>query len=166
MPNWFCLFVSSRYAHYLFDNGNYEEAMEHFLASQVEITYVLSLFPSITLPKTSIVPEPEKLMDRSYDSAHLTRGLSDESDDMETSVSTHLSETDDSAALQSKKMSHNTLMALVKFLQKKRYGIIEKATAEGTEEVVLDVVGDNFASYDSKRFRKLNKVLYFFDRWF
>ncbi|KAF3439338.1 hypothetical protein FNV43_RR17615 [Rhamnella rubrinervis] len=55
------------------------------------------------------------------------------------------SKSDESAALQSKKMSHNTLMALIKFLQKKRYSVIEKATAEGTEEVVLDAVGDNFA---------------------
>ncbi|KAJ4880246.1 Vacuolar sorting protein 39 [Raphanus sativus] len=31
-------------------------------------------------------------------------------------------------------MSHNTLMALVKYLQKTRPGIIEKATFEGTEE--------------------------------
>ncbi|KAM3709526.1 hypothetical protein ACJW31_02G178600 [Castanea mollissima] len=71
--------IHIRYAHYLFDNGSYEEAMEHFLASQIDITY------------------------------------------------------------------------------KKRYSVIEKATAEGTEEVVLDVVGDNFASYDSSRFKKSTK---------
>ncbi|KAF4393271.1 hypothetical protein G4B88_002005 [Cannabis sativa] len=148
--------IHIRYAHYLFDNGNYEEAMEHFLASQVDITYVLSLYSSIVLPKTSSVPEPEKLMDMSLDSSHLSRASSDMSDDMEPYHAPHLSD-DESVALESKKMSHNTLMALVKFLQKKRYSIIEKATAEGTEEVVLDAVGDNFASYDSSRYKKLNK---------
>ncbi|CAL9027079.1 unnamed protein product [Prunus brigantina] len=150
--------IHMRYAHHLFDNGAYEDAMEHFLASQVDITYVLSLYPSIVLPKTTMVSEPEKLMDISGDSSHLSRGSSGISDDMEPSTPLHLLESEESAALESKKMSHNTLMALIKFLQKKRYGIIEKATAEGTEEVVLDAVGNNFASYESNnRFKKSNK---------
>lgn len=149
--------IHIRFAHYLFDNGKYEEAMEHFLASQVDVTYVLSMYPSIILPKTTSVSEPEKLMDTSWGSPHLSRGLSDMSDDMEQLPPPHLLDSDESVALQSKKMSHNTLMALVKFLQKKRHSIIERATAEGTEEVVLGAVGDNFASYDSTRFKKLNK---------
>ncbi|XP_048445299.1 vacuolar sorting protein 39 [Pyrus x bretschneideri] len=147
--------IHMRYAHHLFDNGAYEDAMEHFLASQVDITYVLSLYPSMVLPKTTMVAVPEKLMDISGDSSYLSRGSSGLSDDMEHSLPSVL-ESEESAALESKKMSHNTLMALVKFLQKKRYGIIEKATAEGTEEVVLDAVGDNFVSYES-RFKKSNK---------
>ncbi|KAM0970443.1 hypothetical protein FF1_018520 [Malus domestica] len=147
--------IHMRYAHHLFDNGAYEDAMEHFLASQVDITYVLSLYPSIVLPKTTMVAVPEKLMDISGDSSYLSRGSSGLSDDMEHSLPSVL-ESEESAALESKKMSHNTLMALIKFLQKKRYGIIEKATAEGTEEVVLDAVGDNFVSYES-RFKKSNK---------
>ncbi|KAG6729618.1 hypothetical protein I3842_01G038400 [Carya illinoinensis] len=131
--------------------------MEHFLASQIDMTYVLSLYPSIILPKTTMIPEPEKLVDISWDASYLSRGSSGLSDDMEALPSPQLSESDEHAALESKKMSHNTLMALIKFLQKKRYGIIEKATAEGTEEVVLDAVGDNFASYDSSRFKKTTK---------
>ncbi|KAK4584285.1 hypothetical protein RGQ29_022143 [Quercus rubra] len=149
--------IHIRYAHYLFDNGSYEEAMEHFLASQIDITYVLSLYPSIILPKTTLIPEPEKLMDISLDASYLSRASSGLSDDMEISPLPQLLESDENAALESKKMSHNTLMALIKFLQKKRYSVIEKATAEGTEEVVLDVVGDNFASFDSSRFKKSTK---------
>ena len=126
--------------------------MEHFLASQVDITYVLSLYPSIVLPKTTAVPDPEKLMDPSLDTSQLSRGSSGLSDDLETLLP-HLLESDENAALEFKKMSHNTLMALIKFLQKKRYGIVEKAAAEGTEEVVLDAVGDNFTS---TRFKKSN----------
>ncbi|XP_027333753.1 vacuolar sorting protein 39-like [Abrus precatorius] len=146
--------IHLRYAHYLFDNGSYEEAMEHFLESQVEITYVLSLYPSIILPKTTIVHEPEKL-DLYGDASYLSRGSSGVSDDMEPSSTSHMSESDENAVLESKKMNHNMLMALIKYLQKKRYSFIEKATAEGTEEVVLDAVGDNFTSYN--RFRKTNK---------
>jgi hypothetical protein len=131
--------------------------MEHFLASQIDITYVLSLYPSIILPKTTMIPEPEKLVDISWDASYLSRTSSGLSDDMEAPSLQQL-ESDENAALDSKKMSHNTLMALIKFLQKKRYSIIEKATAEGTEEVVLDAVGDNFASYDSSRFKKSTKV--------
>ncbi|KAJ8764545.1 hypothetical protein K2173_006285 [Erythroxylum novogranatense] len=149
--------IHIRYAHYLFDNGSYEEAMEHFLASQVDITYVLSLYPSIVLPKTFMVPEPEKLMDISSDAAYLSRGSSGLSDDMESSPPSQLLELNEHTELESKKISHNTLMALIKYLQKKRYNIIEKATAEGTEEVVLDAVGDNFGPYDSSRFKKTNK---------
>lgn len=132
--------------------------MEHFLASQVDITYVLSLYPSILLPKTTVIPELEKLVDISWDGAPLSRGSSGMSDDMESSSPQNLLEFDENAVLESKKMSHNTLMALIKYLQNKRYSIIEKATAEGTEEVVLDAVGDNFKSYDSTRFKKSNKV--------
>jgi len=145
------VFVSCcyRYAHYLFDNGSYEEAVEHFLESQVDITYVLSLYPSIILPKTTIVHEPEKL-DIDGDASYLSRVSSGVSDDMEPLP------TDEYAALESKKTNHNMLMALIKYLQKKRGNFIEKATAEGTEEVVLDAVGDNFASYN--RFKKANKV--------
>ncbi|KAJ0039961.1 hypothetical protein Pint_28286 [Pistacia integerrima] len=152
-------FAYYRYAHYLFDNGSYEEAMEHFLASQVDITYVLSLYPSIVLPKTTMVPEPEKMLDSTWDASDLSRASSGVSDDMESSSPQQLLELDESAALESKKMSHNTLMALIKFLQKKRGSVIEKATAEGTEEVVLDAVGDNFASYESTRFKKSNKAV-------
>ncbi|KAI4327594.1 hypothetical protein L6164_020034 [Bauhinia variegata] len=146
--------IHIRYAHYLFDNGSYEEAMEHFLASQVDITYVLSLYPSIVLPKTTIIREPEKL-DSPLGASNLSRASSGLSDDMEPS--THMLEFDESAALESKKMNHNMLMALIKFLQKKRLIVVEKAATEGTEEVVLDVVGDNFASYNSSRFKKTNK---------
>lgn len=119
--------------------------MEHFLEAQVDITYVLSLYQSIVLPKTTIVHEPEKL-DIERDASY----LSSVSDDMEPSPS------DENAALESKKTNHNMLMALIKYLQKKRGYFIEKATSEGTEEVVLDAVGDTFASYN--RFRKANKV--------
>jgi len=144
-----------RYAHYLFENGSYEEAMEHFLASQVDITHVLSLYPSIILPNTTIVHELEKL-DIDGDASYLSRASSGVSDDLEPSSTSHMSESDENAALESKKMNHNMLMALIKYLQKKRYSFIEKATAEGTEEVVLDAVGDNFASYN--RLKKSNKV--------
>jgi tetratricopeptide (TPR) repeat protein len=142
--------IHIRYAHYLFDNGSYEEAMEHFVASQVEITYVLSLYPSIVLPNSSLTSEPDKFMDLSED---LSRGSSGLSDEMESS----LLESDESSALESKKMSHNTLMALIKFLQKKRFTIVEKAAAEGTEEAVSDAVGHTFVSYDSNRSKKSNK---------
>jgi hypothetical protein len=107
-----------------------------------------------------MVPEPEKLIDMSPDVPYLSRGSSGLSDDMESSP-----DFDEHSALESKKMSHNTLKALIKYLQKRRYSIIEKATAEVTDEVVLDAVGDNYGAYDSSRFKKSSKVIpgfYFF----
>ncbi|KAL2241343.1 UNVERIFIED_CONTAM: Vacuolar sorting protein 39 [Sesamum indicum] len=148
--------IHIRYAHYLFENGSYEEAMEHFLASQVEITYVLSLYPSIILPKSSFIPEPERYMDMSSDAPDLSRGSSGMSDDLESSFP-HALDSAESTDLESKKMSHNILMALIKFLQRKRYGIVEKAAAEGTEEAVSDAVGNNFVSYGNSRPKKPSK---------
>ncbi|XP_050371906.1 vacuolar sorting protein 39 [Argentina anserina] len=149
--------IHIRCAHHRFDTGDYEDAMEHFVASQVDITYVLSMYPSIVLPKTTMIADPDKLMDISADSSYLSRGSSGLSDEMEPSALSHVLESEESAALESKKMSHNTLMALIKFLQKKRFSIIERATAEGTEEVVFDAVGDHFASHGSNRYKKTNK---------
>ncbi|KAJ4898833.1 Vacuolar sorting protein 39 [Raphanus sativus] len=149
--------IHTRFAHYLFENGSYEEAMEHFLASQVDITHVLSMYPSIILPKTTMIPPPDKMVDISGDETSLSRGSSGFSDDMETSSPRYFMESEGNAALESKKMSHNTLMALIKYLQKKRPGIIEKATSEGTEEVISDAVGKTYGAYDSSKTKKSNK---------
>ena len=86
--------------------------MEHFLASQVDITHVLSMYPSIILPKTTMIPQPDKMVDE----ASLYRGSSGISDDMESSSPRYYLESEGNAALESKKMSHNTLMALIKYL--------------------------------------------------
>eukprot|EP00268_Persea_americana_P059626 TRINITY_DN733_c0_g1_i6.p1 TRINITY_DN733_c0_g1~~TRINITY_DN733_c0_g1_i6.p1 ORF type:complete len:643 (+),score=114.20 TRINITY_DN733_c0_g1_i6:1169-3097(+) len=131
--------------------------MEQFLASSVDITYVLSLYPSIVIPKLLAVSEPEKVADFGADTAHLSRGSSDASDEMESSSPSQLVESDEKSALELKKMSHNALMGLVKFLQKKRYGIIERATAEVTEEVVSDAVQDSITSFHSYRSKVSSK---------
>ncbi|KAJ8471160.1 hypothetical protein OPV22_025503 [Ensete ventricosum] len=143
--------IHIRYAHHLFNNGNYEEAMEQFLASQEEITYILSLYPSIILPKLLTVSVPEKFADAT-DELHLSRVSSDASDETESSLFQHY-DTDDKSMLEIKKMSHNALMALVKFLQKKRQGIFERATAEVTEEVVQDSI----SSYEPYKSKSSNK---------
>ncbi|XP_021714513.1 vam6/Vps39-like protein [Chenopodium quinoa] len=148
--------IHIRYAHHLFENGSYEEAMEHFVDSQVDITYVLSLYPSIIVPKSTVLPEPQKAIDFSLDASDLSRCSSGISDDMETSPRAH-SDLEENASVESKIVSHNTLMALIKFLQKKRFNIIEKAAAEGTDEAVSDAFGANFKSYDSNRSKKSNK---------
>jgi len=108
----------------LIDNGSYEEAMEQFSESHVDITYVLSVYPS------HIIGEHDKLQDL----PELARESSDVTDEME-SYSLQLHDSDDKSPLESKKMSHNALLALVKYLQKKRNGIIDRATSEVTEEV-------------------------------
>ncbi|XP_047333997.1 vacuolar sorting protein 39-like [Impatiens glandulifera] len=150
--------IHIRYAHSLFENGNYEEAMEHFLASQVGITYVLSMYPSITIPKLATTSEPEKIVDITGESAFLSRSLSGLSDDMESSLPATQIVSEEITTLESKKLNHNTLMALIKFLQKKRHSIIERAAAEGTDEVVSDAVGDNFLSYDAGSSKKSTKA--------
>ncbi|CAA6660293.1 unnamed protein product [Spirodela intermedia] len=131
--------IHIRYGHSLFDNGNYEEAVEQFIASQVDITYVLSLYPSIILPKTMAILEPDKLPDLS-DSSFLSRASSDASDELDPSSPSQFVDSDEKSMLKEKKMNHNAFMGLTKYLQKKRYGIIERAIAEVTEEVVMGAV--------------------------
>ncbi|KAK9066891.1 hypothetical protein SSX86_014215 [Deinandra increscens subsp. villosa] len=144
--------IHIRYAHHLFENGRYEDAMVHFVASQVEITHVLSLYPSIVLPKLPFSAESEEKGDLAGDS-HPSRGSSDDMD----SSPTCLPESDDRPTIEPKKMSHNTLIALVKFLLKKRPTIVGKAAAESTEEVVLDAVGHTSVINESSRLKKSTK---------
>ncbi|KAF6136281.1 hypothetical protein GIB67_042766 [Kingdonia uniflora] len=151
--------IHIRYGHSLFENRNYEEAMEQFLASQVDVTYILSLYPSIVFPKTRSISEPDKVVDSSWEASHLSRASSDASDDIETSPSLQPTESDENSNLETKKMNHNSLMALIKFLQKKRYTTIEKATAEGTEEIVSYAMGESRTSYDVNSSKKLGKDL-------
>lgn len=148
--------IHIRYGHYLFDNGSYEESMEKFLASQVDLTYVLSLYPSIILPKDLTIVEQEKFHELT-DASYLSRVSSDMSDDMESSLPSQLYESDDKSPVEDKKMSYNAIMALAKYLQKKRYSVIERATAEVTEEVVSDAVQDSITSSEPYRSKSSNK---------
>jgi hypothetical protein len=77
--------------------------MEHFVASQVYITYVLSMYPSIVLPKTTMIAEPDKLTDIVGDSSYLSRASSGVSEDMEPSPLSHVLESEENATLESKK---------------------------------------------------------------
>ncbi|XP_078433921.1 vacuolar sorting protein 39 [Wolffia australiana] len=131
--------IHIRYAHSLFDKENYEEAMDQFMASLVDITYVLSLYPSIVLPKTTVIPDAEKLPDLS-DVYYLSGASSDASDELEASPTAQFVDFDEKAALKAKKTQHNALMALAKYLNKKRYAIIERAVSEVTDEVVMRAV--------------------------
>ncbi|CAL4944039.1 unnamed protein product [Urochloa decumbens] len=144
--------IHIRYGHFLFDSGSYEEAMEQFSDSHVDITYVLSLYPSIVLPQTHIIGEHDKLLDMH----ELARESSDATDEME-SYSLQLHESDDKSPLEVKKMSHNALVALVKYLQKKRSGIIERATAEVTDEVVSGAVHHSLILSEPYKPKKPNK---------
>ncbi|KAF3795152.1 Vam6/Vps39-like protein [Nymphaea thermarum] len=131
------------YGHHIFDSGNYEEAMEKFAASKVDINCVLSLYPFILLLKAPDLPESGGLESHS-DASLLSRMPSDVSDDMEGTSPLRIPETPvestDIAALEQKKMSHNAL--------KKINTVIEKATSEGTEQAVADVVQGSIVSSD------------------
>ena len=127
--------------------------MEQFSDSHVDITYVLSLYPSLVLPQTHIIGEHDKLQDL----PELARESSDVTDEME-SYSLQLHDSDDKSPLENKKMSHNALIALVKYLQKKRNGIIDRATSEVTEEVVSGAVHHSLILSEPYKAKKPNKV--------
>lgn len=127
--------------------------MEQFSDAHVDITYVLSLYPSLVLPQTHIIGEHDKLQD-----VHeLARESSDVTDEMEA-YSLQLHDSDGKSPLENKKMSHNALIALVKYLQKKRNGIIDRATSEVTEEVVSGAVRHSLTLSEPYKAKKPNKV--------
>ncbi|KAK9129880.1 hypothetical protein Sjap_010367 [Stephania japonica] len=99
-----------------------------------------------------------KIADFAWDSSYLSRASSDASDDNDLSSPSQLTESDRNAAIDTKKLSYNSVMALVKYLQKRRYTIIERATAEGTEEIVSDAVANNNISYNLNRSKISSKV--------
>lgn len=127
--------------------------MEQFSDAHVDITYVLSLYPYLVLPQTHIIGEHDKLQDLQ----ELARESSDATDEMEA-YSLQLHDSDDKSPLENKKMSHNALIALVKYLQKKRNGIIDRATSEVTEEVVSGAVHHSLNLSEPYKAKKPNKV--------
>lgn len=131
--------------------------MEQFWAAQVEFTYVLSLYPSIILPKSMLAPDMDKEADVSWDDSYLSRVSSDASEDMDPTSPSYL-ESERNPVLESKKMSHNTLMALIKYLQRKRCSIVERATVEGTEEILSDAMGERNMAYDFDKSNISHKV--------
>lgn len=125
--------------------------MEQFFASQVDTTYILSLYPSLILPKVAHTTLPDKA-ESTESSSQLSRQSSDASDEMEagSTAPTQLGELDEK---ESKKMNHNALMALVKYLQKRRSAIIERATVEVTDEVVSGAMHDGLSLSDPYRLK-------------
>jgi len=156
--------IRIRYGQYLFDNGSYEEAMQQFSASSLNIAMILSLYPSIKLPKTSSVSSSENIFESSSDTLseqHTVKISSDPLDEVEggsLSASQALSsQNEENRKTPSQKPDHNSLTALIKFLLKKRKTIIGKAAAEDTDEVIAAVVEDASASVDSWRSRSSMK---------
>ncbi|RZC64196.1 hypothetical protein C5167_025952 [Papaver somniferum] len=150
--------IRIRYGHYLFDNESYDEAMDQFLASSVDITYVLALYPSIVLPKTLSISNPQIAVDLEEDAPNRFSGLSDASQEMDSPSSLSHMESDKRMTVKSPNLGYNVLMALVKFLHNKRYGIVEKATLEVTEEVVSDAIEYGNRSQRSSRAKNSSKT--------
>ncbi|KAI3919464.1 hypothetical protein MKW98_030175 [Papaver atlanticum] len=149
--------IHIRYGHYLFDNESYDEAMDQFLASSVDITYVLALYPSIVLPKTISISDPQIAVDLVEDASNLFPALSDASQEMDSPSSLSHVDSDKRMTVKSPNLGYNVLMALVKFLHNKRYGIVEKATLEVTEEVVSDAMEYGNRSHRSGRAKNSSK---------
>lgn len=150
--------IFASYGHYLFDNESYDEAMDQFLASAVDITYVLALCPSIVLPKTLSINNPQIAVDLEEDAPNLFSGLSDASQEMDSPSSLSHMESDKRMTVKSPNLGYDVLMALFKFLHNKRYGIVEKATLEVTEEVVSDAIEYGNRSQRSSRAKNSSKV--------
>ncbi|GLJ18916.1 hypothetical protein SUGI_0338060 [Cryptomeria japonica] len=143
--------IHIRYGQYLFDNGSYEEAMQQFLASSLDISAILCLYPSLKLPKNSNDTSSKYMFESSSDmlyEQHLAKTFSNASDEAESGS---LSQDEDKCKSSSGKLNHNSLSALIKFLSKRRKRIIGKAAAEDTDEVVAAVVEDASSSVNSWR---------------
>ncbi|KAH9332093.1 hypothetical protein KI387_004201, partial [Taxus chinensis] len=134
------------YGQYLFDNGSYEEAMQQFSASTLDINAILCLYPSLKLPKIS--NDTSSCSSDTLSEQHLTKAFVNALDEAEGGS---LSQDEEKSKSPSGKLNHNSLTALIKFLSKKRKLIIGKAAAEDTDEVVAAVVEDASSSVDAWR---------------
>eukprot|EP01018_Ginkgo_biloba_P035105 Gb_22462 [translate_table: standard] len=139
--------------------------MQQFSTSSLDITAILSLYPSIKIPKITNAASPGNVFESSFDTLsekHLTKTLSDASDEVEAGFlsASQVASTEDEEKGKSLswKLNHNALTALIKYLFKKRKVIIGKAAAEDTDEVVAAVVEDASTSVDVWRSRSSMKV--------
>ncbi|KAH9313387.1 hypothetical protein KI387_028422 [Taxus chinensis] len=142
--------IMRRYGKYLFDNESYEESMQQFLASTLDINAILCLYPSLTFPKSSNDSSSEHIFESSSGtlSEHLTKTFFNALDEAEGAS---LSLDEEKSKCSNGKLNRNSLTALIKFLLKRRKTIIGKAAAEDTDEVVAAVVENASSSVDSWR---------------
>lgn len=132
--------VVGRFAEYLFEQRLYAEAMDHFAASSIDLTALLSLFPSIKLPKAvmrQVAPTPAESEqtppEQSLPSDQSEDSIADEATSMQ-------SLTPQAVDLSDPRQNKIALSALVTYLMKKRGAVIERAEAEDRDAAVAAMV--------------------------
>lgn len=140
--------IHKRYGQFLFEQKEYAESLGHFAASSMDLTAVLSFFPSIKLPKfcSNIAAEGQlqlsPLGSDSFDTLDENSQLSGDMDEAEGEENRDsFSERDKIAAM----------IALTSYLTSKRGLIVSKAEAEDTDAAVAALVNDKGSAGDSEK---------------
>ncbi|KAL2632858.1 hypothetical protein R1flu_004337 [Riccia fluitans] len=129
--------IHIRYGHYLFEQGEYVEAMDHFGASSLDLTTILSLFPSVKLPSLVSPVSGDVFSDGHPIGTPTERSRAGLSTDEDTSPSATQAESSKLQDVQQRKIA---LSALAGFLSSRRRDVIAKAEAEETDAAVAAMV--------------------------
>ncbi|KAG6549551.1 hypothetical protein Mapa_008932 [Marchantia paleacea] len=140
--------IHIRYGHYLFEQGQFGEAMEHFGASSLDLTTILSLFPSVKLPSIVSPVSSEPFFEgrplgtptersRAGLSSNQLENASGSQSGPHPSKLMNLEENQKLQDIQQRKIA---LSSLAGFLSSRRTSVIEKAEAEETDAAVAAMV--------------------------
>lgn len=139
--------IHRRYGQFLFEQKEYAESLQHFAASSMDLTEVLSFFPSLRLPRFySQMGRPHYLSPVGSESIDENVQVSGEWEDAEREESRDsFTERDKIAGM----------TALVGYLASKRASIVSKAEAEDTDAAVAALVNTTGpAAGDSEKYSK------------
>ncbi|KAL3694865.1 hypothetical protein R1sor_008516 [Riccia sorocarpa] len=129
--------IHIRYGHYLFEQGEYVEAMDHLGASSLDLTTILSLFPSVKLPSLVSPVSSDVFADGHPIGTPTEMSRAGLSTDEDTSFSgTQVS----SQELQDLQQGKIALSALAGYLSSRRRDVIARAEAEETDAAVAAMV--------------------------
>ncbi|KAH7372762.1 hypothetical protein KP509_17G019800 [Ceratopteris richardii] len=126
--------IHRRYGQFLFEQKDYAESLHHFAASLMDLTEVLSFFPTIHLPKFyRSIERPQFLSHTEYDAGDESSQMSNEWEETENVENGYSFSKRDTIAAMS---------ALVAYLTSKRTSIVSRAEAEDTDAAVAALVND------------------------
>eukprot|EP00250_Pteridium_aquilinum_P027633 c3535_g1_i1 orf=204-3350(-) len=145
--------IHKRYGQFLFEQKDYAEAMVHFAASSMNLTTVLSLFPSIKLPKFCSNIAPGGLVNVSPIGGSDTLDSLDENSQLSGDMEEADREEHRNSFSERDKIAG--MNALSSYLMSKRGSIVSKAEAEDTAAAVAELVNSKVSAGDSEKQTKL-----------
>eukprot|EP00249_Psilotum_nudum_P022700 c28613_g1_i1 orf=68-3187(+) len=152
--------IHIRYGHLLFERGEYTQAMEHFSVSSMDLTAILSLFPSVKLPSFVSMHTSGPFLEASASEASSDMAFTQASSEYVDSMDGNAQEPDQKEEVKEnmswyqEKQKNIAFNALAGFLMAKRVALVGKAQAEDTDAAVAAMVQHKCIGNASTDFRR------------